>query len=504
MAGGGAPRATRLAPARMAALDLLSECRRRDARARDLLRNSPELAELGPRDRALATRLVLGAVRTSGLCDAVVESHLTGRGHLEPRVRDALRLACFELLYLSTPPEVAVSQGVEMARRANRRAAGLANAVLRRVAKWDVASMGAARSRIAAAGVDGTTPDEGDVALVAAVPEWLAHELLASADPEAAPVLSRRVLSAADAPTPTAAANLCVSSAGAASSIMDEAGLDPWPLPWPGAFLLGRQSALATSGLVEGARVLPADLAAQVVAWLAAPAGGGRALEVGQGRATKTILMAGANASLGGSARFTAIDLDGSKVRVARDRVACSGLSDRVTCLAFDATRLDAGDLPPELEGTFDSVFVDAPCSGTGTLRRHPEIAWSLDRPDVSPGGPMASLQLRILSAAAGRVAPGGTLLYATCSELAAEDEEVVSAFLASDVGAGFSVESPAGAPAAGGLDAGARSLLDGMETPEGFIRTSRAVVPVPSAPDGLAGPLLCDGHFLARLRRRP
>jgi broad specificity phosphatase PhoE len=95
---------------------------------------------------------------------------------------------------------------------------------------------------------------------------------------------------------------------------------------------------------------------------------------------------------------------------------------------------------------------IDAPCTGSGTLRRHPEISWRLVPADI---GSLAALQLELLRAAAVRVAAGGTLIYATCSVLRVEDEDVVEAFLASEEGAPFvwvDPEAP-GVPAIGGPD---------------------------------------------------
>ena len=112
-------------PARTTALHLLGAQRRRGARARDLMRKG----------RALATRLVLGVNVASGELDRRIDSFVSRPGSLEPRVRDALRLASFELLYLDTPRQVAVSQGVELVRGVQPRAARMANAVLRRVAE---------------------------------------------------------------------------------------------------------------------------------------------------------------------------------------------------------------------------------------------------------------------------------------------------------------------------------------------------------------------------------
>ena len=86
----------------------------------------------------------------------------------------------------------------------------------------------------------------------------------------------------------------------------------------------------------------------------------------------------------------------------------------------------------------FDTVFIDAPCSGTGTMRRHPEIPWRLTEKDVTVELP--KLQLTMLKEAAARVAAGGELIYATCSVFDEENTQVVDAFLASPEGAGFSV----------------------------------------------------------------
>lgn len=479
----------RLAPARRAALRLSAECRQRDARAREVLRTSDVMDGLEARDRAFATRLVLGVQRARGLCDAVVDAHLT-HGHLEPRVRDALRLSTFELLYLGTPTQVAVSQGVELAAVASRRARGLANAVLRRVAAEDVPAMEAARGRVRAARAEGDVSEAADVALVGALPEWLARELVASLGAGACAL----ALDAMEPPAPTVAANLSINSEGEAFARLADAGLRPSRLPWPGCIALGAQAGLAASGLVEETCVLPADPAAQMVSWLAAPAENVDAmLEVGQGRATKTLLIAGANRRLGGKVLLACVDSVAFKSRLARERVRTGGLGGRATCVTLDATRLDTRDVPRELRGTFGQVFVDAPCSGTGTMRRHPEVAWSLGHESVCGGSAtLPALQLRMLSAAAARVAPGGTLAYSTCSDLRAEDEDVVRAFLASEAGRGFAPLPATEAPCASVLGQESLRILRAMTGRDGFLRTE----------GGRALGLDCDGHFLALMRR--
>ena len=479
----------RLAAARAAALAAVSAARRRDARIRDLMRTSREVADLDARDRALATRLAVGSVRAVGTLDALIDAHLRPGSRLEPRLRDALRVSAFETCYLATPAHVAVSQGVLLAASVAPRARGLANAVLRRIAEKDAPRVAAAASRLAEPDAAPAMADlVDDLALAGAVPAWLARATLDSVGPDVA----RRLAAGAFEPP---AATLALGRPGCAEDPADplaEAGLSARALSWPGAFALDSMAGLADSGLVQSARVLPADLAAQVVSTLAAPASDSTLLEVGQGRATKTILMARAAAEHGVSTRITSIDLESFKVDLARERLARAGVSAMCESLALDARRLADADLPPQLARTFDRVFVDAPCSGSGTLRRHPEIAWSLDEPSVAERGTLPELQLQILTAASARVAPGGLLLYSTCSNLVAENESVISSFLASDAGRPFAVEPVDADADALCLQPEARTLLSAAIAEKSFLRT---------AGSSLSGVSL-DGHFLARLRR--
>lgn len=423
----------RATAARRRALALLGERRRREARARDLLRGSEALSALPERDRAFATRLVLGVTAAEGALDRALGAHLRRGAHLEPRVRDALRLAAFELLYLGERSDVAVSQGVELVRGVAPRAAGLANAVLRRVADDDVPALAAARERVASGDFGAS-----DLALVGALPVWLCERALASLGPADAAAWATGALEPAGA---WVAANRARLSPSDAEALLAKAGCDPVAGSVPGSFLLGAPARLAPSGLVERVDVLPCDLAAQEVVLAAAPAPGSRVLEVGQGRGTKTVLIEGAAVAAGGPCEIVAVELDPRKSALAARRMEAAGVAEHVACVAADARTLGAGDLPDVLLGAFDLVFVDAPCTGTGTLARHPEIAWSLG---ADAPGELAALQGEILSAAAARVAPGGRLVYATCSVLAEEDEAVVEAFLASPAGAGFELVSGA------------------------------------------------------------
>ncbi len=406
----GARVVARLSAARRVALALAGERRRRGARARDFLRGSDVLSELDERDRGLVVRLVMGVTAAEGALDAMIDAHLRRGAKLEPRVRDALRIAVFELVYLGTRSDVAVSQGVELVRSVAPRAAGLANAVLRRVAEEDVAAVAAARERVGSGAFD-----VRDLALVGALPEWLAGRV------------GTRALTALAPAAPWVATN--DTKGQSLRIILEEAGCEPQEGPLPRSLRLGAPSRLAASGLVESAAVIPCDLAAQEVALACAPAPGERVLEVGQGRGTKTLLLQNAAVAAGGPCEITAVEISPRKSELARRRMEAAGIADHVRCVCADGRAL------PENLGTFDLVFLDAPCSGTGTLARHPEIAWSL-----SPDAPaeLAVLQAELLVSAAAHVASGGRLVYATCSVLAEENDAVIQAFLASPAGAGF------------------------------------------------------------------
>ncbi len=425
--------------ARVAALGVLGEVRRRDARARDLMRRSESLSRLDARDKGLAERLVLGVVATSGRLDAALGAYLARPGSLEPRVRDALRVSAFELMYLGTAGAVAVSQGVELVRGVAPRACGLANAVLRRVAEKDAPLVAEARAR-----VDEASADACDLALVAGWPEWLARDLVGSLGVPACCEMAACSLE----PAPVwVSGNAALHSPDEVPAMLRVAGLDPRATELAGTWALPSAAGLAASDLVTSADVVVSDMAARLVARIASPAPGSRVLEVGQGRATKTLLLEEAAIGQGGACKITGVDSVDYKSGVARDRLA-RGLADHTRCLTLDARLLgDTAACEPvgiARDDMFDLVFVDAPCTGTGTMRRHPEIVWGLARESAPE---LAGLQLQILRAASARVRASGSLVFSTCSVLDEEDVRVVDSFLASDEGRPFALADVREAP---------------------------------------------------------
>lgn len=479
-------------PARTTALHLLGIQRRRSGRARDLLRGAQEMRSLGSRGKALATRLVLGVNAAVGELDWRIDGFAAKPGQLEPRVRDALRLSAFELLYLETPRQVAASQGVELVRSVQPRAARMANAVLRRIADCR-GEVDAARVAVGAMAEGGPVASTDDLCRASGYPAWLARRLVADLGAERAALACLCALEAG--PVYVACGRMDANEPEVAARLED-LGLAVSPDGLPGSWELGGAAGLAASGLLERSDIVASDLAAQVVCRVAAPARG-RVLEVGQGRGTKSLLLAramGEGVAEGDARRepwVVGCEVVASKVESCVARMGRAGLAGLVTSVSFDATRLAERDVPAGLVGPFETVLVDAPCSGTGTMRRHPEIPWLLDPEALAASAKrsLPALQLRMLSAAASRVALGGELVYATCSVLAVENEGVVRAFLESPAGATFERADVLDAVGVRSLPAAGRAIVAANRTETGAFQSS----PAPGS---------YDGHFCARLCR--
>ncbi|TLM76844.1 MAG: antitermination protein NusB [Actinobacteria bacterium] len=452
------PRVTAASSARALALSVLTRVRERDAYASEVLDAQLARRPVSAADAALAHRIVFGVLQMQGTLDAVLDRYVERPSALEPRVRDALRIAAYELLFSRVPARAAVSEGVELARVARPAASGLANAVLRRLAAEAASFPWADRS------------DPAVLALATGHPRWIVDDLVAQFGRDAA----ERVLDADNTPAPFyLAVNPFRGTAEAAFEALAAEGADPAPGPLPGCIVCGVPSAAVRSRAVSDGLVLVADAAAQVVAWLVGAHPGGTIVDVAAGRGTKTVLMQARAAGAGTPAHITAVDLHEYKARILAERTDALGVP-CVTALAGDATDLAGIDGVPAA-GTADAVLVDAPCTGLGTLRRHPERRWRVSPDDAAR---LAALGARLLASASRLVRVGGVVVYSTCTLTATENDDVVGAFLASE--AGFRVRDVGGSLPEG---------WNGRVTPEGYFQ---------SLPEQ-GGP---DGHFAAVLER--
>lgn len=465
----------KLSPGRLVALRILIAARESGRYVRELAADACASASLDMRDAAFARRLALGVTGCSGCLDDALNSVLDDPRSLTADVRDALRIGAYELLYLGTSPQVAVSQGVELARMCAHGAAGLANAVLRRVAEG-------ADAFLAAKDVSEQHRAMVSCARRAGLPTWLVRRIVDSLGGERAQVMFACQLE----PAPIAVQVNPLRSEAVEDALAADGARS---LELPGAHAVDRVSELVRSNAFAHADAVASDYHAQLIA--AAVTREGSCLEIGAGRGTKTFMMLAHAERRDLDRDHVALDLYEGKCQANAQRIECSGLGEIFTA-AGDATDLDACltayDEQLGRTALFDTVFVDAPCSGTGTMRRHGEIPWRLAPQECDRDLP--ELQLELLCEAARRVGAGGQLIYATCSVLHAENEGVVSAFLSSPEGVGFALRPLSVALAdAGPAYADAAEEIAAHETPAGAFQSY-------PHQGGF------DGHFCARFIR--
>ena len=450
-----------LAPARLAAIEVVRRVRERAAFAPAVLDSVLAKRSLSAEDAALATRLAYGTLQAEGTLDEAIDRFAARPHDIEPAVRDALRVAAYELLFAATPPRAAVHQGVEAVRLARPQAAGFANAILRKLA--DAASdfpWGDPAS------------DHDALSRATAHPRWLVELLLHDVGETPA----REMLAADNEPAPLFLAhNPFRGSFDALVERLTADGAEPQSCELPGCVRAGRPSAAVHSSAIHDGLALITDAAAQLAPLAVGGHPGEPVVEIASGRGTKTLALQALSVAAGAPAQLYAVDVHDFKARVLAERMSELGVPG-VTPLVGDATRLAEVPGLPAL-GSAAAVLVDAPCSGTGTLRRRPEKRWRLRPEDIET---LARLQFALLTEAASLVRPGGVLVYSTCTVTRAENQDVVSAFLASAPGKNFQTHA---------LSETVPAAWQRFVTQEGWF----AAVP---GRDGM------DGHFVARLVR--
>lgn len=351
------------------------------ALAKELQRSALE-----PRDRALARLIATTVLRRLGQLEAVLNSYLEKplpkkQGALWP----ILLSGAAQLLFLDTPPHAAVGLAVEQARR--DRHAGrydkLVNALLRR------------------AGREGRASLEEQDAVALNIPQWLLQRWVAAYGEETA----RQIAGASLGEAP-----LDVSVKSEPDLWAERLGGSL--LPTGGVRLLAGGRIDALPGFAEGAWWVQ-DAAAAIPARLLGDVSGKSVVDLCAAPGGKTAQLAAAGADV------TAVDLSGARLQ---------RLTSNLERLHLSAQLVEADAASWSPEKTFDAVLLDAPCTATGTIRRHPDIL-RLKRPEDIAA--LAEIQARLLDNAAQLVAPGGTLIYCTCSLEPEEGPSQVERFLA-------------------------------------------------------------------------
>lgn len=403
-----------------------------------------------PRDRAFTANLVYTVLRQRAYLDHLLAAFLRRPlEKLDPPVLGVLRLGAAELVCLRTPDHAAVHAAVGLARSLGLHAAtGLVNASLRALAR----------------GWRSVPPPAGDAAAVLAVrhshPAWLVAELLE----RHGPAQTEAWLLANQAPRPPAlrANTLRVSRQGLREVLSPLcADLAEHPLAPESLILAGPHPPVASlPGFEEGLWQMQ-DPGATALGHLLGVEPGLRVLDLCAGAGGKTGHLA---ALMRNQGEILAVEPSPGRAKALGENLSRLGVTN-ARVLGADGTSLPAG------LGLFDRVMVDAPCTGLGVLGRRPDLRWRR-----GPGDParLAGLQLALATAAADLLAPGGVMLYATCTVTRAENEQVVAALLAA---------RPGLRPAWGQIAEGLRAGLD----QEGFWRTRPPLE-------------ACDGFFAARL----
>ncbi len=333
-----------------------------------------EAAQLDPRERSLAMRLAYGTIQRRDTLDWVIARH--ARGHLEHRVHDALRLGLYQLLFTEVADHAAIAESVQLAKPSPGHR--LVNAVLRTVQREGVALP-----------ADDTI--EG-AAIAHSHPEWVVRMWWEWLGPDE----TRALLAADNEPAQSA---LRVNSLVAADGDELPGETDP-ELP-EARVLDGPFDAFGSELFARGA-ILPQSRGSMIVARAVDPQPGERVLDLCAAPGGKTTHLA---ALMGDEGEVIAVEQ-----RAARAKRLVE-LADRMgaTCV-----RVVVGDAQaPPVDGRFDRVLLDPPCSGLGTLQSHPDLRWRATPEAVDE---LAAQQRRMLEAATALVAPGGTLVYSVCT----------------------------------------------------------------------------------------
>jgi 16S rRNA (cytosine967-C5)-methyltransferase len=288
-------RAVSLSPARRAALAVLRRVREREAFGPETLDAVLRASGLSPQDTAFATRLTYGTLESVGTLDEALDRFLSRPSEVEPAVRDALRLAAYELLFARTPARAAVNEGVDAVKAVRKQAASVANAVLRRLAE-------------AAPTFPWGDPDTDDDALARACahPRWMVDLFVADLGRERAVEMLR-----ADAePAPLYLwHNPFAGSIVEALDMLTEDGAAPTLDEPPGCIRVADAQAAVRGRAVATGRVLVTDAAAQVAARLCEPAPGAVVVDLAAVRGTKTAQLQALAVAAGGPADIRALDV---------------------------------------------------------------------------------------------------------------------------------------------------------------------------------------------------
>jgi 16S rRNA (cytosine967-C5)-methyltransferase len=392
-----------VSPARLCAFAVVRRVFEQDAYADRAL--IAEAADLEPRERALATALVFGAVQRRATLDHIIEA-LAGRSvrRLQAPVLVALQLGLLQLLFMDgVADHAAVNESVELAKATGGRpGAGLVNAVLRRAIR---------EGRELVNALSDATPEQA--AIRHSVPEWLARLWFDELGPDTARHLLAYINDPAEA---VVRANTLVSTRDEVIAALPVAARPVADIPE--ALVLQEPFDVHGSELWRQGAIMPQSRGSMLPARALDPGPGTRVLDLCAAPGAKASQLA----ALRGSGEGMLV--------VERHPGRARGLTQTLERMHVTGATVEIADASvPRTDGRrFDAVLVDPPCSGLGTLQSRPDLRWRTTPERIAE---LALLQAGILRAAAQATAPGGVLVFSVCTITRSEGPELLSAFLA-------------------------------------------------------------------------
>ncbi|MBE6956370.1 MAG: 16S rRNA (cytosine(967)-C(5))-methyltransferase RsmB [Ruminococcaceae bacterium] len=395
--------------ARQVALLTLCACERQGGWSDGVLKKQLAQAGLDSRDAALATQLCFGVVQNRILLDFYISkfSNIPIK-RMESKVIQALRLALYQMLFLTRiPHSAAVNSAVELTRESckNPRAAGMVNGILRALERnLDQLPL----------------IDQGDpvtyLSTLYSHPAWLVELWLKQLGREETAAL---LAANNSAPPITAQVNTCRISTPALLARLSEQGVDAQLHPWlPDCLILRDTGSIEALDSFKQGLFHIQDAASRIAVAAAGVKPGMRVLD--------------ACAAPGGKSFSLSLDMENSGEIISCDlhphkKKLIQAGAERLGFSVITPLTADAGQFRPEWQDGFDLVVADVPCSGLGVIRKKPDIRYKAPEPLAD----LPEVQLRILQNVANYVRPGGALLYSTCTLLERENKAVVTQFLA-------------------------------------------------------------------------
>lgn len=423
-------------PARITALRALIACRTSGAWSDAVLKDYMETANLSQKDAGLCTTLCCGVLQNQALLDHYIDKFLTGRKHLPPALRDILRLAVYQIVFLDRIPDsAAVNEAVKQAKKQfSQREAGLVNGILRNMLRQKE-----------------TLSPPRDYHIRYSHPSDLVDLMKGSVGKRLEAVLQ------ADnsQPETTVQRNSLKCTAGELTAAWTEEGVIFTPHPWlKDCWTLKNTGNIARLKSFQNGMFQIQDAAARLSVDVLAPNPGITVLDLCSAPGGKSMAAAMHMENRG---KIVSCDVHGGKLSQIEQAAERLGVS-IITTMENDGSVFRA-----EFENAFDAVIADVPCSGLGVIRKKPDIRYK----NLKDMEALPPLQLEILRQAARYVRRGGYLLYSTCTILKRENEEVVKAFLAENDA--FSLEELRLPETLSQQETGMLTLYQGIDDCDGF-----------------------------------